>query len=74
MESRALIFDLNVDIPVPVEEIFAMHQLADPQNHVDFGAALQTFEQKRSLIWEVDQVKIKKGNHVYGLKTSYEQS
>ena len=44
MESRALIYDLNEDIPVPVEEISAMHQLADPQNYVEFGIALQTFE------------------------------
>lgn len=53
MESRALVFDLNEEIPVPVEEISAMHQLSNPHNFVENVVSLQTFQQKKSVQWEV---------------------
>ena len=74
MDSRALVYDLNEDIPVPVDESSAMHQLADPQNFVDTAVSQQTFEEKRSVPWVVENLEIKRGNLIFGLKTHFEAS
>ena len=74
MDSRALVYDLNEEIPVPVDETSAMHQLSDPQNFVETAVSLQTFEQKKSVQWEVPDIKIKQGDHIFGLKTHFEPS